>query len=269
MPKTPNPLREMTQSVHRESLVHQTPDDSFAESALPGFKQALQARRSMREYDRVPMPEAVMRDCLHDATLAPSSSNLQTYELYWVRASDKKDALAHACLSQPAAMTAAELVVVVARGDLWKIHLEVLTNIMTRGGTKPLPGPLNDYYTRIVPMIMRTDPLGINNLIRRCMYWYKARQEPFMRTPINRADHRIYAHIQATLAAQTLMLSLAAHGYDSCPIGGMDKIRIATLLNLPPKAEVTMVIAAGRGKTEGIYGPRIRLPDRELIKEVS
>ena len=89
-----------------------------------------------------------------------------------------------------------------------------------------------------------------------------------MRTPVNRGDHRIYAHIQSSLTAQTLLLSLAAHGYESCPMGGMDKNRIEELLDLPAKAEVTMVIAAGVGKPEGLYGPRVRLPDEDLIKEV-
>ena len=115
---------------------------------------------------------------------------------------------------------------------------------------------------------MRDDKLGFNNLIRRFLYWYRGRQEPTIRTPVNRGDHRIYAHIQSTLAAQTLMLSLTAHGYDSCPIGGMDKLRIRKSLDLPRQAEVSMIIAAGRGKPEGLYGPRVRLPEDDLIKEV-
>lgn len=164
-------------------------------------------------------------------------------------------------------MTAGELVVVVARGDLWKSNLDKLVNIMTHNGRQPLAGPLLEYYGKIVPLMMKTDPLGINNLIRRVMFWYKGRHEPFMRTPVNRADHRIYAHVQASLAAQTLMLSIAAHGYESCPIGGMDKKRIHEALNLPKGAEVSMVVAAGRGLPEGLYGPRVRLDERDLIKE--
>lgn len=209
-----------------------------------------------------------MRDCLRDATLAPSSSNLQVYELHWIRDAGVKEQVAKACLAQPAAMSAGEITVVVARGDLWKVNLEKLVNLMTHDGTKPLDGPLKEYYTKIVPMLLRTDPLGVYNTIRRILYWYKGRTEPFMRTPVNRGDHRIYAHVQASLAAQTLMLSIAAHGYDSCPIGGMDKKRIAKTLNLPSSAEVSLVIAAGRGLPEGLYGPRVRLKNSDLVKEV-
>ena len=40
--------------------------------------------------------------------------------------------------------------------------------------------------------------------------------------------------------AMVLMLSSTAHGYDSCPIGGLDKLRIRRLLELPGQAEVTI-----------------------------
>jgi len=70
------------------------------------------------------------------------------------------------------------------------------------------------------------------------------------------------------LVAETLLLSLTAHGYDSCPIGGMDKIRIGKILQLPRRAEASMVIAAGLGKPEGLYGARIRLPGQDLLTEI-
>ena len=268
MPNTPNPLLSMANAIDHNNDQQVRPNASFTETALPGFKQALRARRAIREYDGKAIPEEVMRDCLHDATLAPSSSNLQTYELYWIRDSVKKEAIAKACLGQLAATTAGELVVVVARGDLWEINLNKLLNIMTHEGTKPLDAPIEDYYNRIVPLLMRNDIFGFNNLMRRIIYWYKGRHEPIIRTPVNKGDHRIYAHVQASLAAQTLLLSLAAHGYESCPIGGMDNLTIRQILKLPPHAEVSMVIAAGRGKPEGLYGPRVRLPEQDLIKEV-
>ena len=98
MPNTPNPLQEMTSAITHDYSEEERPGESFVESALPGFKQALKARRSIREYDGNPIPEDIMRDCLRDAILAPSSSNLQTYEIYWVRETRKKGAVAKACL---------------------------------------------------------------------------------------------------------------------------------------------------------------------------
>ncbi|MGI9598177.1 MAG: nitroreductase family protein, partial [Acidimicrobiales bacterium] len=119
MSATDNPLVEMTGAMNPHLGVEDVPDPGFEETALPGFKQALTARRSIRVFDGEPIPEEVMRDCLRDATLAPSSSNLQPYELYWVRDSTTRTQLAAACLGQPAATTAGELIVVMARRDQW------------------------------------------------------------------------------------------------------------------------------------------------------
>jgi nitroreductase len=268
MSKSSNPLHDMTDAMRSAIGEQPRPDKSFPEKVLPAFKQVLHSRRAMREFDGQPVPEAVMRDCLQDAMLAPSSSNLQTWQLYWVRDEEKRASVAKACLGQPAALTAGELVVVVARGDLWDRNRKKLIDIMTRGGSVALPGPAADYYNRIVPMLLRNDRLGFNNLIRRIVFWYKSWREPTMRTPVNRADHRIYAHMQAALAAQTLMLSITAHGYDSCPIGGMDCEWIRKALALPSTAEVSLVVAVGNGKPEGLYGPRTRLPVDDLVKEV-
>ena len=262
-----NPLQEMGEGGGYKDDAP-IPGDSFQESALPGFKQALLARRSIRIYDKTPIPESVMLDVLRDATLAPSSSNLQPYQLYWVRHKDKKVELAEACLGQPAATTAGELVVVVARRDLWRSHLKKLKSIMTEDGKKPLPGPVAHYYDNLIPKIMADDPFGFFNSARRIGFTLTGLKKPMVRTPVNDGDHRIWAHVQAALAAQTLMLSLAAHGYDSCPMGGMDEHRVKKILELPSGAEVSMVISAGRRKPEGLYGPRVRLEDSDLIKVV-
>ncbi len=268
MSKTENPLVGMTRAMSGHAGEEQVPDDEFTDAVLPGFLQALRSRRSIRVFDGEPIPEDTMRDCLRDATLAPSSSNLQPYELYWVRDSTTRAKLVEACLDQPAAATAGELIVVMARRDHWKTNLDKVWDLMTKGGTTTLPEPVDDYYHRITPRLRRTDAIGLDNLVRRVMFWLRGLRTPTVRSPVNTGDHRVWAHTQASLTAMTLMLSLTAHGYDSCPIGGLDKLRVRRLLGLPAQAEATMVIAAGRRRPEGLYGPRVRLPAGDLIKEV-
>ena len=268
MASTPNPLSEMGTQKNVVVSANERPNETFTTAALPGFKKAVLGRRAIRAFDGVPMPEEVMRDCLSDAILAPSASNLQSYEFYWVRDAVKKETLGKLCLNQPGATTAGDLIVVVSRGDLWKSHLQKLIDIMTKNGAKPMKGAVKDYYESVIPMLMKTDPWGFNDLKRRFMFWFKGRSEPTVHEPITRADHRVYGHVQASLAAANLMLSLSAHGYESCPMSGIDKRGIATLLGLPATAEITMVICAGTGKPEGLLSPRTRLPFDELVKEV-
>jgi nitroreductase len=61
------------------------------------------------------------------------------------------------------------------------------------------------------------------------------------------------------------MYAMKAEGYDTCPMEGMDSLRVKKLLNLPNGAEVSMIIGCGKGLPEGIYGKRFRVPNEEVI----
>jgi nitroreductase len=63
------------------------------------------------------------------------------------------------------------------------------------------------------------------------------------------------------------MLSVAAEGFHTCPMEGFDKKRVQRALNLPRKAEINMIIAVGKGTKEGVWGPRFRVPNEEVIFE--
>jgi len=49
------------------------------------------------------------------------------------------------------------------------------------------------------------------------------------------------------IAAQTLMLTAKAFGYDSCPMDGFDFKQVAQLIQLPDDHLITMFIAIGKG----------------------
>ena len=51
---------------------------------------------------------------------------------------------------------------------------------------------------------------------------------------------------------------MRAHGYDTCPMEGMDSARVKRLLGLPKAAQITMVISAGKRAEGGVYGARSR-----------
>ncbi len=176
MAASDNPLLTMTDAITGHAGGEDVPDETFRDTALPGFRQVVTARRSIRVFDGEPIPDEVMRDCLRDATLAPSSSNLQPYELYWVRDPGARERLAEACLGQPAATTAGELVVVMARRDRWKTNLDKVWELMTQGGKITFPEPVDDYYHKITPRLRQTDALGLGNLMRRVLFWFQGPQ---------------------------------------------------------------------------------------------
>lgn len=79
------------------------------------------------------------------------------------------------------------------------------------------------------------------------------------------ADQRVMVHKSCALAAQTFMLSIAAEGFDSCPMEGFDAKLVKRALNLPNQAEINMIVAVGKGTEEGIYGKRNRLPFEDVV----
>ena len=79
---------------------------------------------------------------------------------------------------------------------------------------------------------------------------------------------RIVAHKSAGLAAQNFMISMAAIGYDTCPMEGSDTLRIKKILKLNRRAEINMVISCGIRADQGIYGPRFRVPFESVYYKV-
>jgi len=85
---------------------------------------------------------------------------------------------------------------------------------------------------------------------------------------VRQSDMRIVAHKSAGLAAENFMVSMAAIGYDTCPMEGSDTLRVKKILNLPSGAEINMVIGCGIREEKGIYGPRFRVPFEEVYFNV-
>jgi nitroreductase len=113
------------------------------------FEKVIERRRSIRAYTTKPVPEAVIRQALAHALIAPNSSNMQSWEFYWVRSADKKQKLVEACLSQGAARTAQELVVAVATTRDWKRNAMEVAKVL-RG--QKADQRVIDYYEKVMPL---------------------------------------------------------------------------------------------------------------------
>jgi nitroreductase len=53
------------------------------------FFDVIKARRSVRLYTEESVPEEVIQKAIDSALIAPNSSNLQCWEIYWVQNSEK------------------------------------------------------------------------------------------------------------------------------------------------------------------------------------
>lgn len=236
------------------------------------FDAIVNRRRSVRVYDpTVSIDEAVIRRGLERAVLSPNSSNMQLWEFYWVKSTTVHDALTKACMGQSAAKTAHQLVVFVTRQDKWKPMAQWnLANLTKQFEGKELTSRDKrafEYYEKLMPLVYRYDFIGLNTLLRTLIVFFMGLRKPFLRIT-NHGDQRVMTHKSCALAAQTFMLSLASEDYDTCPMEGFDSKLVKKILNLPAAAEISMIVACGIGKEEGIYAPRTRVPNSEVIFEV-
>ena len=67
-----------------------------------------------------------------------------------------------------------------------------------------------------------------------------------------------------SISAQNFMISMAAIGYDTCPMEGSDTLKVKNILNLRSGTEINMVIGCGIRTNEGIYGDQLRVPFNEV-----
>lgn len=231
------------------------------------FEKVVRSRRSVRVYDSDPIPEGVIHKCLELAVLAPNSSNLQPWEFYWVRDEIKKIQLVDFCLGQPAAATARELVVCVARLDTWKRNRQLMIEKL-ESFDQEVPESALQYYKKLVPLAYGQGPWYLLGPFKKLLLAFLAIQKPMPRGPASRSDMRVWAHKSAALACENFMLSLRAFGFDSCPMEGIDESRIRKMLKLPRRAEICMVISAGKRAENGVYGDQIRFDKSLFVFEV-
>jgi len=193
---------------------------------------------------------------------------MQLWEFYWIQSPELKSMITEYCLRQGAACTAKHLVVFVTRQDLWKKRANWNYRQIKEAIGDRTPNSLEkrglDYYKKLMPLIYRKDWLGIATLLRRCISFFLSLKKPFYRAS-GTADQRIMVHKSCALAAQTFMLSIAAEGFDSCPMEGFDRVRVRKALGLPLGAEINMIIGVGMGTPEGTWGERKRVPYEEVV----
>jgi nitroreductase len=232
------------------------------------FDEIIEKRRSNRKFDpTVEVPNEVIQKSLERAILSPNSSNMQLWEFYWIQNPVEREKYTELCLGQSAAKTAKQIVVFVTRADLWEKRAKWNLD-RVKEGIQGEPNKLQkrglDYYGKLMPRAYRSEIFGFWAFVRRCISFFGGLTKPFYRMG-GKADQRVTVHKSCGLAAQTFMLSIAAEGFESCPMEGFDSKRVKEALNLPNGAEINMIIAVGKGTEEGVWGPRFRLPYEDVV----
>ncbi len=244
---------------------YQEPDPKVFEPLA--FESIVRARRSVRVYENEAIPAETMQKLFELSLLAPNSSNLQPWEIIWVRTPEKKAELARICLSQSAARTASELVVFVSHIDRWRWASNQMVKALDQQEQKS-PKIVYTYYKKLTKIGYAVGPLNLFGGLKNLLSFFLSLRKPFPTTAGSRADLRVWAAKSTALACENFMLGARAFGYDTCPMEGFDGFRLRRFLKLRRGAEVSMVISIGKRAPSGVYGAQLRFDSKHFIREI-
>jgi len=179
---------------------------------MPALLDAIQQRYACREFV---VGQAVAEsdlDLLREAgRLAPSAFGLEPWRFITVTGDAERAAVAQACYDQPAAATAAALIVIVALVDALD--------------------PDSDYVRAQFEAEARGEDTASIYEAYRAFY--------------RKDGVAAWARGQCHFAAAHMLLQAAHLGLGSCPIGGFDEAALTAVLNIPPGESPALVIALG------------------------
>lgn len=225
------------------------------------FFEAISRRRSVRVYSTKSVPPDVINKAIDAALIAPNSSNMQTWRIYWVKDQKKKQALITACLNQSAARTAQELVVFTCNPKHWKTSQRYL---LEEAQSSPRTD-LKDYYGKLMPLIYSYLWLAP---IKWISFNLIGLFKPMVREVASRRDIQEVCVKSTALACENFMLAIAAQGFDTCPMEGFDAPRVRKILGVSCSESVVMVVSVGERSENGIWGRQYRIPREIVVKTI-
>lgn len=195
------------------------------------FNGIITGRRSIRKYDpSVKISKEEMTQILTEATLAPSSVNMQPWRFLVIESDEAKAALAPiARFNNVQVETSAAMIAVFGDLNNFDYAEEIYGTAVERG---LMPAEVKENQLTRLAAHFSTLPHDVN---------------------------KDTVLIDGALVSMQLMLVARAHGYDTNPIGGFEKDQIAEAFGMDKDRYVpVMLISIGKAVDEGY--PSVRLP---------
>jgi len=229
------------------------------------FYQTVEKRRSSRKFTDKEVPRETMIRAFEAAIKAPNSSNMQTWDFYWVKDGKKKADLRKYCLNQSAAREAKELIVVIADPSKWR---RSNPEIIKYAESVNAPKLVKTYYEKLIPYTYRWGIFNCLVPLKWLLNFFAGLFRPVPRGPHSRRDLQELSIKSAALACENFVLALEAEGFSSCMMEGHDERRVKKMLEVPSSARTVMVIGVGEPSERALWGPQFRLPLSDVLHEV-
>ncbi|MFE4522893.1 nitroreductase family protein [Cytobacillus firmus] len=201
------------------------------------FKEIVTGRRSIRNYDpTVKISREEMAEILEEASLAPSSVNLQPWRFVVIDSKEGKETLAPLAKFNQRQVETSAAVIAVFVDMKSEAFIEKIYDTAVEKGYMPA-----DVRDKQVP--------AIKGLVENMTFEQKKEMNL----------------IDAGLVSMQLMLAARAHGYDTNPIGGYEKDRIAEACDLDKERYYpVMLISIGKAADQGYK--TVRLPVEDITE---
>jgi nitroreductase len=201
------------------------------------FTEVITGRRSIRKYDpSVKISKEEMTQILTEATLAPSSVNLQPWRFLVIESDEAKATLLPlARFNNVQVETSAAVIAVFGDYNNFDYAEEIYSTAVERG---------------LMPAEVKEAQL--------------AKLTPYFST-LTKEAIKDTVLIDSGLVSMQLMLVAKAHGYDTNPIGGYDKDKIAEAFGMDKDRYVpVMLISIGKAIDAGYAS--VRLPIEKVAE---
>lgn len=194
------------------------------------FNEIVYGRRSIKNYDpNIKISREEMTEILKEATLAPSSINMQPWRFVVIDSDEGKKSLADlAKYNKDKVLSSSAVIAVFADMKNFDYAEEIYGKAVELGY---MPAEMKEYQLNAF----------------KPMY-----------AAISETDMRESIILDAGLVSMQLMLVARAHGYDTNPIGGYEKDLIAKTYGLDETRYIPiMLISIGKAVNEGYQSYRL------------
>lgn len=194
------------------------------------FSDIIKGRRSVRHYDEsVKISKEELNEMIAEASLAPSSANMQPWRVIVVHTPEGKSKL-HPLMQFNTLQNDTSSAMLIILGDTQSyLNVEEIYDTAVQQGKMP-----QDVRDKQVPQIMSMFP------------------------ELPKEIKAEVAKIDASLFSMQLMLVARAHGYDTNPMAGFEQDQIVKAFDLDEERYVpVMVLSIGKAQAEGYETVRL------------
>jgi nitroreductase len=198
------------------------------------FSTVIRERHSVRKYDpHFKISKEEILDILSEATLAPSSSNMQPWKFLVIQDEETKKELRAIANNQEQVETSSAVIAILGDKEMYRNAEKVFHS---------------SYEAGLV------DEETMNRMIENTTKLYSSAPE---------ASRTNIATFDAGLVSMQLMLIAKARGYDTVPMGGFNKQKFIERFDVSDRYFPAVLIALGKAAAPG--RKTTRLPVEEVV----